>query len=60
MRKPVAMLCEKEKKKKQQDDSEERYTPVFEKNEQVLSLMIHCRLHLFFYQLEKGLQDINR
>ena len=48
MRKPVAMLCEKEKKKKQQDDSEERYTPVFEKNEQVLSLMIHCRLHLFF------------
>lgn len=50
----------KKKKKKQQDDSEERYTPVFEKNEQVLSSMIHCRLHLFFYQLEKGLQDINR
>ena len=50
----------KRKKRKQQDDSEERYTPVFEKNEQVLSLMIHCRLHLFFYQLEKGLQDINR
>lgn len=49
MRKPVAMLCEKEKKKKKGNKMiVKKDIPVFEKNEQVLSLMIHCRLHLFF------------
>lgn len=48
MRKPVAMLCEKEKKKKSNKMIVKKDIPVFEKNEQVLSSMIHCRLHLFF------------